>query len=86
MNGHLLFASGGSFAMADLAVGKVSRSSSERRAQKSEDRVSETRSALSCSNSWPEIVFDVFVSVSGKLFRRFLFRSSGEIRFAIFGK
>jgi hypothetical protein len=73
-------------AMADLAVTNVSEPTSERRAQKREDCVSETRSALSYSNSWPEIVFDVFVSVSGKVFRRFLFRSSGEIHFAIFGK
>jgi hypothetical protein len=80
------FASGGSFAMADLAIGKVSKPSSEPRAQKSQDRVIEPRSGLSCFISWPEIVFDVFVSVSGKVFRRFLFRSSGEIRFAIFGK
>jgi len=72
--------------MADLAVANVSKPNSERRAQKSEDRVSEPRSGLSFSNSWPEIVFDVFVSVSGKVFRRFLFRSSGEIHFAIFGK
>jgi hypothetical protein len=55
--------SGGSFAMADLAIAEVSQPTSEPRAQKSEDRVSETRSALSFSNSWPEIVCELFVSV-----------------------
>jgi hypothetical protein len=57
------FASGSSLAMAGLAIGKVSKPSSERRAQKSEDRVSEPRSGLSFSNSWPEIVCEIFVSV-----------------------